>query len=60
MKPLVERGLLAGAKGAPLRIAFPLGETERLFPHLWAPSGVVSALAPLPEVEAALKPPRDA
>jgi hypothetical protein len=38
LAPLVERGLLAGPKDAPLRIALPLGETERMFPHLWAPS----------------------
>ena len=37
---LVERGLLTGRKDAPLRIAFPLGETERWFPHLWAPSAL--------------------
>jgi Fic family protein len=57
VRPLVERGLLTGAKDAPLEVAFPLGETERLFPHLWAPSGVATALAPLPEVEEALRPP---
>ena len=46
VRPLIERGLLVGAKDAPLRIAFPLGETERLFPNLWASSGVAAALAP--------------
>jgi hypothetical protein len=58
VRPLVERGLLVGAKDAPMRIALPLGETERLFPHLWAPSGVAAVLAPLPEVEEALRLPR--
>jgi Fic family protein len=33
--PLVERGLLQGSKEEPLRIAFPLAESERVFPHLW-------------------------
>ncbi|RAI54090.1 Fic family protein [Roseicella frigidaeris] len=56
-KPLVDRGLLTGTKDAPFRIAFPLGETERLFPHLWAPAGVASGLPPLPEVEEALRRP---
>lgn len=55
VKPLVDRGLLVGAKDAPLRIAFPLGETERLFPHLWAPAGVAGAVGAAPEVEAALR-----
>ena len=55
MQPLVARGLLHGAKDAPLRIAFPLGESERLFPHLWAPAGV--AMHDDPELEAALRPP---
>ena len=32
LAPLVERGLLTGPKDAPLKIAFPLGETERMFP----------------------------
>jgi Fic family protein len=54
---LVERGLLAGAKDSPLQIAFPLGETERLFPNLWAPSGVAQATNQSPEVEAALRIP---
>jgi hypothetical protein len=53
-KPLADRGLLTGAKDAPLRIAFPLGETERLFPHLWAPASVASGLPPLPEIEEAM------
>ena len=52
---LVARGLLHGPKDAPLRIAFPLGETERLFPHLWAPAGV--AMRDDPELEAALRAP---
>lgn len=60
VRPLVDRGLLAGAKDAPLRVAFPLGETERLFPHLWAPSAVAGALAPAPELDEALRPPRAA
>ncbi len=46
VQPLARRGLLVGAKDAPLRVAFPLGETERLFPHLWAPSAVATALEP--------------
>ena len=58
LQPLMARGLLTGAKDAPLRIAFPLGETERLFPHLWAPSSVASAIAPLPEIEEALRLPQ--
>jgi fido (protein-threonine AMPylation protein) len=57
VRPLVERGLLTGAKDAPLEVAFPLGETERLFPLLWSPSVVVGSLAPLPEVEEALRLP---
>jgi hypothetical protein len=48
---LVDRGLLIGAKDAPLRIAFPLGESERLFPHLCAPAGVTMALDLSPEVD---------
>ena len=55
MQPLVARGLLHGAKDAPLRIAFPLGESERLFPHLWAPPGLARRCDP--ELEAALHPP---
>jgi hypothetical protein len=56
IKPLVERGLLVGAKDAPMRVAFPLGQSERLFPHLWAPSDAAVAFA-LPEIEAALRAP---
>jgi hypothetical protein len=56
VKPLVDRGLLAGAKDAPLRVAFPLGQSERLFPHLWAPSEVAAAVMP-PEIEEALRAP---
>ncbi len=56
MQPLVARGLLQEAKDAPLRIASPLGESERLFPHLWAPAGV--AMGCDPELDAALRPPR--
>jgi Fic family protein len=56
IKPLVERGLLVGAKDAPLKVAFPLGQSERLFPHLWAPSDAAVAFA-LPEIEAALQVP---
>ena len=52
MQPLLARGLLHGAKDAPLRIAFPLGESERLFPHLWAPAGM--AVRDDPELDAAL------
>ncbi len=55
MQPLVARGLLQGAKDALLRIAFPLGESERLFPHLWAPAG--TAMRDDPELEAVLRPP---
>jgi Fic family protein len=58
VQPLVARGLLIGAKDAPLHVAFPLGETERLFPHLWAPSSVTSAIALLPEIEEALRLPQ--
>jgi hypothetical protein len=57
VQPLVPRGLLTGAKDAPLRIAFPLGETERLLPHLWVPSGVASEASALPEIKGALRPP---
>jgi hypothetical protein len=32
VRPLTDRGLLTVSKDAPLRIAFPLGESERLFP----------------------------
>ncbi len=60
VRPLVQRGLLVGPKDAPLRIAFPLGESERLFPHLWAPSGMSQGFDMLPEVEDALGPPRPA
>lgn len=56
--PLVERGLLAGAKDAPLCVAFPLGETERLFPHLWAQSAIGSDVEPAPEIQEALQPPQ--
>ena len=55
IRPLTERGLLSGAKDAPLTIAFPLGETERIFPHLWAPSDLADAIKPVPEVEEALR-----
>jgi Fic family protein len=58
VRPLVDRGLLTGAKDAPLRIAFPLGESERLFPHLWAPAGVAMALDLPPDVDDALRAPR--
>lgn len=58
ISPLVERGLLVGAKDAPLRIAFPLGESERMFPNLWAPQMLgVDALTARPDLAAALKPP---
>jgi Fic family protein len=60
VRPLTDRGLLTGAKDAPLRIAFPLGESERLFPYLWAPAGVAMSLDLPPEVEDALRPPRAA
>jgi Fic family protein len=60
VRPLVDRGLLTGAKDAPLRIAFPLGESERLFPHLWAPTGVAIPLDLPPEVGGALRPPHTA
>jgi len=60
VRPLVERGLLTGAKDAPLRIAFPLGESERLFPHLWAPAGVAMALDLPSDVDDALRAPRAA
>ncbi|WP_137127112.1 hypothetical protein [Roseomonas sp. HF4] len=55
---LVERGLLVGATDAPLRIAFPLGESERLFPNLWAPNVLgVDVLAARPDLATALQPP---
>lgn len=60
VRPLVDRGLLTGAKDAPLRIAFPLGESERLLPHLWAPAGVAMTLNLPPEIGEALRPPRAA
>ena len=60
VRPLVDRGLLTGAKDAPLRIAFPLGESERLLPHLWAPAGVAMTFNLPPEVGEALRPPRAA
>ena len=52
-------GLLAGAKDAPLRIAFPLDEKERLFPNLWAPSSVGAAFARHVDVEEALREPQE-
>jgi Fic family protein len=60
VRPLVDRGLLTGAKDAPLRIAFPLGESERLFPHLWAPAGVAMTLDLPLDVNDALRAPRAA
>ena len=60
VRPLVDRGLLTGAKDAPLRIAFPLGESERLFPHLWAPAGVAMTLDLPLDVDDALRAPRAA
>jgi Fic family protein len=60
VRPLVDRGLLTGAKDAPLQIAFPLGESERLLPHLWAPAGEAMTLNLPPEVGEALRPPRAA
>lgn len=57
IRPLTERGLLTGAKDAPLTIAFPLGETERIFPHLWAPSNLADAVRPMPDIEEALRLP---
>ena len=56
-RPVIDRGLLTGAKDAPLRIAFPLGESERLFPHLWAPIGIATTLDVPREVVSALQPP---
>jgi Fic family protein len=60
VRPLVARGLLTGVKDAPLQVAFPLGESERLFPHLWAPAGVAMTIDVPPEVAGALRPPRAA
>lgn len=60
VRPLADRGLLVGTKDAPLRVAFPLGESERLFPHLWAPASIATNLDLPPEVEDALRPPRAA
>ena len=56
VQPLTRRGLLAGAKDAPLHIAFPLNETERLFPHLWGPSAN-AGMEPHGELAEALQPP---
>ncbi len=56
MQLLVARGLLHGTKDALLRIAFPLDESKRLFPHLRVPAGV--AMVSDPELDAALPPPR--
>ena len=60
VRPLVDRGLLTGTKDAPLRIAFPLDESERLFQHLWAPAGVAMTLDLPPDVDDALRTPRAA
>jgi Fic family protein len=60
LAPLVERGFLTGPKDASLRIAFPLGETERLFPHLWAPSALGTVVEPALDIRNALQPPRAA
>jgi Fic family protein len=60
VRPLVDRGLLTGAKDAPLCVAFPLGESERLFPHLWVPLGVAMTLDLPPDVDRALRIPRAA
>jgi Fic family protein len=57
LAPLVARGLLTGAKDAPLRIAFPLGETERMFPHLWAPSALGTLVEPAEDIRRALQSP---
>jgi Fic family protein len=57
LAPLVERGLLTGPKDAPLRIAFPLGETERMFPHLWAPSALGTLVEPSEDIRRALQLP---
>lgn len=35
-KRRADHGLLAGAKDAPLRVTFPQGQSDCLFPHLWA------------------------
>ena len=58
VQPLVTRGLLAGAKDALLRVAFPLGESERVFPLLWTPAGVADMIDLPPDVADALQPPR--
>ena len=60
VQPLVARGLLTGAKDAPLRIGFPLGESERLFPHLWAPAAIADLAGLPPDVANSLQPPRAA
>lgn len=57
LSPLVARGLLVGAKDAPLRIAFPLGEAEGLFPRLWAPGRMAEDLPATPELDEALRAP---
>ncbi len=45
-----------GGQGRAAADRLPLGESERLFPHLWAPAGV--AMGCDPELDAALRPPR--
>jgi hypothetical protein len=60
LTPLVQRGFLTGPKDAPLRIALPLGETERLFPHLWAPLALGTVVEPALDIRDALQPPRAA
>ncbi len=50
----------AGPTDAPLRMAFPLGQIERLFPYLWAPSTLGAVVEPVPDIRDALLPPRSA
>lgn len=57
VRPLIIRGLLTGATAAPLTIAFPLGETERLFPSLWNASNDTFDVASSADLEHALRAP---
>jgi hypothetical protein len=47
-------------KDPPLNVAFPLRESERLFPHLWAPAGAAGTVDLPLEAVTALLPPRGA
>jgi Fic family protein len=51
LEPLIERGFLSdgGSKFAPWRLAFPIGESDLLFPRLFAPVGVPDAVPAAPD-----------